>query len=162
MTLKLKYTLALSLATALLLSGCASTEPTNANPLQSIQTNKNHTFPEEVFEGFWAAESPIQNKAVVISLNEDTDTLFQFDCQSDGSFELADIYVSELEPSPTGMGLKNDDDVVWSELRVTQFVPKRLLTLHQSYITDSEFKRTKPNGSDFTYTYTPTLKPNCS
>lgn len=162
MALKTKSTFALSLAAALLLSSCTSTGQIKANHLQSMQTNKNYTFPKEVFEGFWAAESPIQNKAVVISLDKDTDTLFQFDCQPDGSFELVDMYVSELEASPTGMGLKNDDDIVWSELRVTQFVPKNSLTLHQSYITDSEFKRTQPNGSDFKYTYTPTLKPNCS
>ncbi|GAA0316829.1 hypothetical protein [Psychrobacter aestuarii] len=103
----------------------------------------------------------IDNHAVVVKFEKDFNVLFYFECQSDANFKLDTVYKNETVPRAESMGIKDSKGVIWTELRVTDIVPKQTLSLHQNYIANTKRKRENPNGKDYTYTYTPTLTPNC-
>ena len=157
MTLTAKY--AASITTALLCFSWTSTS--QALPYYMQSADASYAFPDGIREGFWAADEVIQDKSVIVKFEKEFDLLFHFDCHPDGNFTLYDVYKNKFVPRAKSMGIKDSDGVVWTTLRVTDFVPNQTLALHQNYTTNTKRQREFPNGKDYTYTYTPTLTPSC-
>ncbi len=158
MSYNLKVSAAAILSGAVLLSGCASTgqSPTMTTP----QNNQNYAFPSEITDGYWAATTPIDGEAVVVKFSKEVTTNYHFDCNTNGSYRQVDENKYTLIPSKTGMGLKFEDESVFSELSVVRLAPKQVLILNQSF-TNPEIQRAMPDGLEFAYIYMSTLKPIC-
>lgn len=148
------------LSSALLLSGCISTNESPMSQSLDRQFSPSYKFPAEIYEGYWASKPQANGEAVVIDFRGDVSNNYRFKCNANGSYRQTNIERISLVPSTTGMGTTVGHEPIMSELSVMRLNPKRLLVLKQRFTTP-KLKHAIPNGLKFSYSYTPTLKPLC-
>ena len=157
MTSTFSITSALLLSGSLLLAGCAST---GQGQEVNVQNNKNYTFPSEIYDGYWAMTSPASDNAIVVSFDQGVYYHYTFACGTNGRYQQIHYETGDLVPSPTGMGLQSEGEPIYSETKVLSLQPKRSLQLTQRFFKPA-LKQSMPNGMNYTYVYSPTLKPIC-
>lgn len=148
-----KTILALITATSLL-TACATTS-------QNVSSDGLYSFPEGIQDGYWAMVGDVDGEYAVINFKGNLTHNYRFKCNAETkTYRQTEKETYTLKPTTNGMQLVYKNEPAFSTLKAITLEPKKFLIMQQTF-PDKELQELLPDGLEFVYFYTPTLKPLC-
>lgn len=136
------------------------------NTPSAIAKNTKDTLPDEIFQGYWASTEPVQGMHYVLNFEKDKkgkiiSKRYIFHCDITDNPKTAKPIIDTLTPTKKGLLIKAEGKYDYAMISVKSLQAKQRVLLNYKLI-DPRMNDLFPQGLDYEYKYTPTVKPICS